>query len=176
MERTPDEYLCPITQCIMVEPVIGSDGNTYEKSAITEWLRTNTTSPVTRQPMRLDSLRPNYALRSMIERYNTNSASYINNDHSYAIQILQEDAKALYSTYTKPPPYVPVYKSPPPPPVYKPLPPPPPSLSLTTPLISVSPSTPVSSEAANAKQKKILCMMIFIIIGIVVIVAVSRAI
>jgi hypothetical protein len=65
-----EEFICPITQSKMVDPVLGSDGNTYERSAITEWLRTHTTSPITREPMTAASLVPNYALRSMIQRHN----------------------------------------------------------------------------------------------------------
>lgn len=66
---TPDEYLCPITLSIMTDPVIGSDGRTYERSAITQWLRSHPHSPLTREPMTLSSLKPNYALKSAIERY-----------------------------------------------------------------------------------------------------------
>lgn len=50
---------------------MGSDGNTYEKQAILQWLRANPHSPMTRQPMSASSLKPNYALRSAIERYNS---------------------------------------------------------------------------------------------------------
>jgi hypothetical protein len=67
----PDEFLCPITLLLMNDPVIGSDGQTYERSAIMQWLRTNRQSPLTRQPMTLDSLKPNYALKSAIARYKT---------------------------------------------------------------------------------------------------------
>jgi hypothetical protein len=53
----------------MNDPVIGSDGNSYERAAITQWLRTNPHSPLTRQPMTVGSLKPNFALRTTIERY-----------------------------------------------------------------------------------------------------------
>ena len=71
-----EEFLCPITQSKMVDPVLGTDGNTYERSAITEWLRTHNTSPITREPMTAASLIPNYALRSMIQRH-TNATSVV---------------------------------------------------------------------------------------------------
>jgi hypothetical protein len=32
----PDEYLCPITREIMVNPVIGDDGQTYERWALVQ--------------------------------------------------------------------------------------------------------------------------------------------
>jgi hypothetical protein len=69
MATPPEEYLCPITLTLMNDPVIGSDGRSYERSAILQWLRTNPHSPITRQPMNASSLKPNYALKSAIERY-----------------------------------------------------------------------------------------------------------
>ena len=33
-------FICPITGDIMKDPVIGSDGHTYERSAIEQWLHT----------------------------------------------------------------------------------------------------------------------------------------
>jgi|LauGreSuBDMM15SN_2_FD.fasta_scaffold333190_1 U-box domain len=99
-----EEFLCPITQTKMVDPVLGSDGRTYERSAITEWLRTHTTSPITREPMTAASLVPNYALRSMIERHNTTAvpkakkpaktANSVSEDHHYAIHVQQEEIAA----------------------------------------------------------------------------------
>jgi Hint-domain/U-box domain len=63
----PSSFLCPITQSVMTDPVIGSDGITYERAAITEWLsRGNRTSPVTRGVLSL-ILIPNFAIKSAIE-------------------------------------------------------------------------------------------------------------
>jgi len=53
----------------MKEPFIASDGFTYEKEAIQQWLRSNTQSPMTREPMRMDGCRPNRALRDAIDRW-----------------------------------------------------------------------------------------------------------
>ena len=74
MNQVPGEFMCPITTSIMSDPVIGSDGHTYERSAITEWLKTHTTSPITRQSMSLQDLRPNHSLKSMIQRFNATPA------------------------------------------------------------------------------------------------------
>ena len=43
--EAPDDYVCPITAEIMTDPVSTADGFTYERAAITEWLRTKDTSP-----------------------------------------------------------------------------------------------------------------------------------
>ena len=63
----PNEFLCPIGLTIMKDPVIGPDGHTYELTAITEWLLQHDVSPITRQQMSINRLRPNIALRKMIE-------------------------------------------------------------------------------------------------------------
>ena len=51
----------------MRDPVLGSDGHSYERSAITEWLAYNRASPLTRVPMDASRLVPNHALRNTIE-------------------------------------------------------------------------------------------------------------
>ena len=69
---TPPEFECPITLAIMTNPVVGDDGQTYERSAIEHWLsdpRNQGRSPITRAHMRLDTLRTNFALKSQIERF-----------------------------------------------------------------------------------------------------------
>jgi len=48
---------CPITQEPIKDPVFAPDFYTYERSALEQWLRTNPTSPMTRQPMRLEDLK-----------------------------------------------------------------------------------------------------------------------
>jgi serine/threonine protein kinase len=62
-----DSCKCPITDEIFEDPVVGDDGHTYERKAITEWLTKNGTSPITRQPMNIDSLKTNYTVKKMIE-------------------------------------------------------------------------------------------------------------
>jgi hypothetical protein len=54
--------ICPITQDVMREPVIDREGNTYEKSAILEWLKSNNTSPITRNVISALELVPNRAI------------------------------------------------------------------------------------------------------------------
>jgi len=50
--EVPDDYVCPITAEIMTDPVSTLDGFTYERKAITEWLRTKDTSPLTTREAR----------------------------------------------------------------------------------------------------------------------------
>ncbi len=65
----PKAFQCPISFELMKDPVMGTDGHTYERRHIETWLRSNPKSPMTRQPMNIADLKPNYALRSMIDEY-----------------------------------------------------------------------------------------------------------
>jgi len=62
-----DAWKDPITKELMNDPVIGSDGQTYQRSAILEWFKYSNTSPITRQIMSSQNLVQNYALRDTIE-------------------------------------------------------------------------------------------------------------
>ena len=58
-----DEYVCPITQAIMTDPVCAADGHSYERSAIERWLgEGNSRSPKTNLQMAHTHLNPNQAL------------------------------------------------------------------------------------------------------------------
>ena len=65
-------FICSITHEIMIDPVISSDGHTYERSAIEKWLNNNDQSPITRQIITRDSLVPNIALRDIIKQLKKN--------------------------------------------------------------------------------------------------------
>ena len=65
----PKAFLCPITLLVMVDPVVASDGHTYEKSAIAKWFIHNDTSPMTAQRLPTLTLTPNYSIKSMISDY-----------------------------------------------------------------------------------------------------------
>src|SRR4051812_24242490 len=43
----PDRFTCPITSALLVDAVITSDGQTYERTAIAKWLTDHDTSPAT---------------------------------------------------------------------------------------------------------------------------------
>lgn len=62
-------FICSITHEIMTDPVITSDGHTYERSAIEKWLNYNNHSPMTREIITKDSIVPNIALRDIISKH-----------------------------------------------------------------------------------------------------------
>ena len=80
---TPQAFICPITLTIMTDPWSDADGNTYEKDAIFQWIEQHHSSPITRNPMSLDVLKPNRALKDLIQ-------VYLGNPESIAPPVLQK--------------------------------------------------------------------------------------
>ncbi len=71
---TPQNFICPITQDTMIDPVICADGISYERTAIQQWLIDHDTSPMTNKPLLSKTLISNITLRNTIHDYNnTNS-------------------------------------------------------------------------------------------------------
>ena len=69
--KTPDEFLCPITFEVMEDPVVASDGHTYERSAIEDVLalpEERRKSPLTRELLQM-AVYPNRALKTRIEKF-----------------------------------------------------------------------------------------------------------
>lgn len=68
MSARNQNFLCPITQEEMKDPVLAADGITYERTAIEKWFSIgHDTSPMTRQVLTSKALIPNIALRAMIQ-------------------------------------------------------------------------------------------------------------
>lgn len=63
----PQSFFCPLTLELMKDPVVDPEGNSFERSAIENWLKSNNTSPITRNPLSVADLIPNRALRDAIE-------------------------------------------------------------------------------------------------------------
>lgn len=68
LEPSCDEYMCPIGFEQMNDPVICSDGHTYERKNIEQWLNTHSTSPMTNQTLTNKTMIPNIALRKLIQQ------------------------------------------------------------------------------------------------------------
>ncbi|CAI5995891.1 unnamed protein product [Closterium sp. NIES-64] len=62
MGEAPSVLFCPITQEMMVNPVLAADGHTYEQEAIKSWLETSDMSPMTNQKLPSKDLVPNHAV------------------------------------------------------------------------------------------------------------------
>ena len=62
-----DTFNCPITLVQMNNPVTTPSGRTYEKEAIENWIDCKGTSPMSRNPLSIEELRPNRALKDLID-------------------------------------------------------------------------------------------------------------
>lgn len=79
-------FICPLTRRLMKEPVTASDGHSYERAAIEEWLRRKAISPVTALPLASRQLYPNY---SLMREWNSREISYdLHLLHCIPIEIL----------------------------------------------------------------------------------------
>lgn len=68
-EISPPSFNCPITRELMRDPVTTSDGHSYEREAIVQWLESSKTSPVTGLPLVSTQLNTNFALKNSIEEW-----------------------------------------------------------------------------------------------------------
>lgn len=67
IDESLEEFLCPITQALPLQPVFAEDGKVYERDAIETWLKQNAKSPVLNTPMGT-KLVPATQIKNMIER------------------------------------------------------------------------------------------------------------
>ncbi|GIL88577.1 hypothetical protein Vretimale_15302 [Volvox reticuliferus] len=68
--QLPAMFVCPITQEMMRDPVVASDGFTYERAAIARWLAAGRrTSPMTNLPFASRLLFPNNVVKSAIKEW-----------------------------------------------------------------------------------------------------------
>ena len=65
---TPSGFICPITHDIMTDPVMCTDGHSYERSAILRWLQSHNTSPMTNCVIN-PGFTPNISLRNSIQEF-----------------------------------------------------------------------------------------------------------
>ena len=68
-EEPPDDFVCPITQELMVDPVIASDGHAYERDAIERWFERKPMSPKSGVALDSQALFPCHHLRRQIREW-----------------------------------------------------------------------------------------------------------
>lgn len=61
-----DLITCPISQDVMVDPVMAADGFTYERAPISSWLTKSGTSPMTGETLSHRNVMANASLRAII--------------------------------------------------------------------------------------------------------------
>lgn len=85
-ENIPEEFLCPVSLEIMVDPVICEDGITYERMSIMKLH--DSVSPITRQKIDKNNVIPNRALKKLIEQY-------VNKESKKILEINENEKNAL---------------------------------------------------------------------------------
>lgn len=65
-DNYPNEWICPISQELMKDPVIADDGFSYERTSIENWFKTSTLSPITGLHLSTTKLIQNRALKNTI--------------------------------------------------------------------------------------------------------------
>ncbi|XP_050534733.1 WD repeat, SAM and U-box domain-containing protein 1-like isoform X2 [Daktulosphaira vitifoliae] len=72
----PEELICPITQQIFRDPVICSDGHTYERDAIVSWFRRGKiTSPLTNEPLLSKSMKSDSIIKKLVTSFEKQNQS-----------------------------------------------------------------------------------------------------
>mmetsp|Transcript_15478 Transcript_15478/g.39950 ORF Transcript_15478/g.39950 Transcript_15478/m.39950 type:complete len:297 (-) Transcript_15478:261-1151(-) len=67
IDESMDEFSCPITCALPLDPVLAEDGRVYERAAIERWLKQKAVSPSTNERMG-EKLTPATQVKNMIER------------------------------------------------------------------------------------------------------------
>lgn len=94
-----DILVCPISLQIFQDPVIAEDGHTYERESITEWIQLNGTSPLTRQTLAIENLRPNIILKKVIDQFETKLQE---KKFHFKLNIdIRREKRALFQTFGK---------------------------------------------------------------------------
>ncbi|KAJ7531673.1 hypothetical protein O6H91_14G053800 [Diphasiastrum complanatum] len=86
MEPSYEAFVCPLTKQVMIDPVTTEDGHPFERSAIERWFKEcedkgrPLTSPLTGKQLESKALKPNIALRNIIQEWNVrNEVARIDN-------------------------------------------------------------------------------------------------
>jgi len=87
-----EAFYCVITSELMHEPTIDPDGYTFERNAIISWIRSKGTSPVTRNAVSERDLRPNGAIRILL---NVEAARPDGEIHPSVAKWREEEPKAI---------------------------------------------------------------------------------
>jgi len=88
-----NEFLCPITFSLPVDPVMAEDGKVYERSAIEEWLKQQRKSPVTNLAMGTRLL-PALQVKNMIRTMVTSGALTGDKVDAWKLKLKEEEEVA----------------------------------------------------------------------------------
>lgn len=73
----PSHFVCPLTHDMMRDPVVASDGYTYERSAVEGWMTNNSHSPMTGAKLEDTKLVPIIPLKNAIQEWCNQQAAAV---------------------------------------------------------------------------------------------------
>ena len=73
-----ERLCCPISLEIMNDPVVTPYGHTFERKNIEEYITNHGICPITRAPLKLGTLAPNYTVRDVLEQLNATHSGETN--------------------------------------------------------------------------------------------------
>jgi hypothetical protein len=102
MQNMDDVITCPITSQIYFDPVMTSDGHTYEKNAIIIWFSNHDTSPMTNIKLKNKTLIENISMKQLVNKLiymypEKIHKKYINNDTEEEKKLIQKYKKEIES-------------------------------------------------------------------------------
>ena len=68
-KEIPEWAVDTISFELMHDPVMTKNGHSYERTTLIEHLKRSPTDPLTREPLTIDELRPNIALRKALDEF-----------------------------------------------------------------------------------------------------------
>ena len=69
LQVVPDYVVDPISFEIMHDPVTTPSGASFERAGIVQYIKQSGVDPLTREPISLTSLRPNYGLKAACDDF-----------------------------------------------------------------------------------------------------------
>lgn len=85
----PNDFTCPISKSLLVEPVLISTGHTFEKESILQWFQSSSLCPNSGVPCNTENIVPNYILKSLVLSYREKHSNRIR-------KFLKTNAKILF--------------------------------------------------------------------------------
>jgi hypothetical protein len=87
IEGVDPSFICPLTLCVMTNPLMTREGLCFERSAILEWLgRGNHECPLTRRPLQISKLVHNRALRARIQEWRADNDDLTESETETALE------------------------------------------------------------------------------------------
>ena len=98
--NTLDLLRCPITMELFHDPVLAPDGNTYERQAIEQWIRSHGTNPMTLEPLSIEQLCPNRVIKQLVDGFET-LLQKKNYQFALDVDVRKKKGRPLFTTYGK---------------------------------------------------------------------------